>query len=605
MLVSFRFALLVVLAFAAFDALPRASSANPGFPDQLIDQPLRDGSISGGSPLGQSFTVTVFGEITSISMHSTAAWTSTLRIYEGAGNAGTQIYSQSITSTAAYDTHVLTTPVPVTPGVYTFQTDVTGVSYEQRSGDVYPDGIAYSGNMTVANTDLKFQVQIIGGPATEVIEQLSTDGGISGGSPIGQSFTAGITGEITEISFHSTAIWASTLRVYDGAGNAGTELHSQPIASTGVFNTHVLTVPVPVTAGSTYTFLTDVTSVNYLQQSGDVYPDGIAYSGNSPVANTDLVFRVVIEQTSADTTPPVLDCPVEVREECTDPTGQVVNFTVTADDDCDGAVTPVCTPPSGSMFPPGTTTVTCTATDMAGNQSQCMFDVIVEDTTAPMLDPCPADITVECVAGGNVVNYTAPTASDVCDPSPTVSCSPPSGSTFMPGTTPVTCTATDASGNQSSCMFNVIVEDTTPPILTCALLRTTCWPPTLGLLPVGFTATVMDACDPNPTLTIEVFSNEANGAAPYSPDAVLGATPESLALRSERQVPGAGRIYVVRVTASDGSGNTTVGCKSAVVPSVPTLMQLLQVRALALQAEADCLANPAAAPADVPAQILP
>jgi hypothetical protein len=44
------------------------------------------------------------------------------------------------------------------------------------------------------------------------------------------------------------------------------------------------------------------------------------------------------------------------------------------------------------------------------------------------------------------------------DPSPALLCVPPSGSTFPPGLTLVTCTATDAYGNSSSCQFPVIVR---------------------------------------------------------------------------------------------------------------------------------------------------
>jgi len=41
---------------------------------------------------------------------------------------------------------------------------------------------------------------------------------------------------------------------------------------------------------------------------------------------------------------------------------------------------------------------------------------------------------------------------------PALVCVPPSGSFFPRGITRVTCTATDASGNQSSCVFPVTVE---------------------------------------------------------------------------------------------------------------------------------------------------
>jgi hypothetical protein len=60
-----------------------------------------------------------------------------------------------------------------------------------------------------------------------------------------------------------------------------------------------------------------------------------------------------------------------------------VAFNATAEDAVDGSVEVTCTPPSGSTFPIGTTTVTCTAKDDSGNSSQADFSVTVEDTTAP------------------------------------------------------------------------------------------------------------------------------------------------------------------------------------------------------------------------------
>jgi hypothetical protein len=48
----------------------------------------------------------------------------------------------------------------------------------------------------------------------------------------------------------------------------------------------------------------------------------------------------------------------------------------TASDNCP-MVTAICNPPSGTCFPVGTTTVTCTATDMSGNTATCSFTVSV------------------------------------------------------------------------------------------------------------------------------------------------------------------------------------------------------------------------------------
>jgi len=66
----------------------------------------------------------------------------------------------------------------------------------------------------------------------------------------------------------------------------------------------------------------------------------------------------------------------------------------TATDNCGG--TPVITynPPSGSTFPPGTTSVLVTATDDCGNSSTCTFDVINDGLS---------EMTVEVELGGGVM----------------------------------------------------------------------------------------------------------------------------------------------------------------------------------------------------------
>jgi hypothetical protein len=79
-----------------------------------------------------------------------------------------------------------------------------------------------------------------------------------------------------------------------------------------------------------------------------------------------------------DTQPPVITCPpnqTAVTPTVTDPC-TVVNFTTTASDNCPGVVV-VCNPPSGSCFPVGVTTVTCTATDSTGNTATCSFTISV------------------------------------------------------------------------------------------------------------------------------------------------------------------------------------------------------------------------------------
>ena len=94
------------------------------------------------------------------------------------------------------------------------------------------------------------------------------------------------------------------------------------------------------------------------------------------------------------------------------------------------------------------------------------------DTTPPTLI-LPVSVAAEATGlEGAVVTYSA-TATDDTDPSPTVTCTPPSGATFPIGETTVACTAVDAAGNQATGSFAVIVsepigEPTIPPLVRIA-----------------------------------------------------------------------------------------------------------------------------------------
>jgi len=88
-------------------------------------------------------------------------------------------------------------------------------------------------------------------------------------------------------------------------------------------------------------------------------------------------FSSVTTAIHYDGTPPVISCPADIMAGACDTNGAVVNFNVTATDNCAGPVVVVCTPPSGSVFPSGTNIVTCVATDPCGNTNQCSFNVVV------------------------------------------------------------------------------------------------------------------------------------------------------------------------------------------------------------------------------------
>lgn len=159
---------------------------------------------------------------------------------------------------------------------------------------------------------------------------------------------------------------------------------------------------------------------------------------------------------------PVISAPAFVAAEATGPAGAVVTFAVTVSDPGDPNPTLTCAPPSGSVFALGTTTVTCTARNAHGGEATASFPVTVSDTTPPTLS-VPGPITVTATSGaGAVVTYTA-SASDLVDGTVTPTCAPPSGETFPPGTTTVTCNAQDAAGNAAAPGTFTVTVNPLPP----------------------------------------------------------------------------------------------------------------------------------------------
>jgi len=89
---------------------------------------------------------------------------------------------------------------------------------------------------------------------------------------------------------------------------------------------------------------------------------------------------------AGDTTPPVITVPGSITVNATSPTGAVVTYSVSATDPDDAVASVTCMPASGSTFPIGTTTVTCTATDTHGNTSSASFTVHVKGAAEQLAD---------------------------------------------------------------------------------------------------------------------------------------------------------------------------------------------------------------------------
>ncbi len=113
--------------------------------------------------------------------------------------------------------------------------------------------------------------------------------------------------------------------------------------------------------------------------------------------------------------------------------------------------------------------VVFTLRDRRGNTVNCKATITVVDKAAPKVDQCPADIAQLNVAKAPLaVNFTAPKFTDNCGPV-TVTSNKKPGDLFPEGQTVVTYTATDPSGNSTTCAFNVVVtvKAVTPPVAGC------------------------------------------------------------------------------------------------------------------------------------------
>ncbi|HVL69942.1 MAG TPA: carboxypeptidase regulatory-like domain-containing protein [Vicinamibacterales bacterium] len=123
--------------------------------------------------------------------------------------------------------------------------------------------------------------------------------------------------------------------------------------------------------------------------------------------------------TVRDVTPPSVTVPDDRVVEATSAAGATVTFSASASDTVSGAVAVTCEPASGSRFPLGTTVVSCTASDGAGNTGSATFAVTVVDSTAPAIQSItPSQATLWSPNHQMVALTLAVSVADVVDPSP-------------------------------------------------------------------------------------------------------------------------------------------------------------------------------------------
>ena len=160
---------------------------------------------------------------------------------------------------------------------------------------------------------------------------------------------------------------------------------------------------------------------------------------------------------ASDVTPPMLTVPNDLSVAALNAQGAVVDYQVTAFDQVDGDIAPVCMPASGQQFPLGASYVHCYAIDSAGNAASVDFRVDVVDQQPPQLI-LPSALSAETTDETGIALSYQVSATDNVDSSVAVSCYPASGSVFSVGQTDVSCEVVDQAGNSAWDVFAVNVD---------------------------------------------------------------------------------------------------------------------------------------------------
>ena len=289
---------------------------------------------------------------------------------------------------------------------------------------------------------------------------------------------------------------------------------------------------------------------------------------STDATTTDATTTDVTTTTTVDNPPSFANVPSGLTVEANGPSGSAVNYTApTASDDTDGPRPVSCTPGSGSTFPLGSTSVTCTATDLAGHQAEASFTVAVHDTTAPTLvTPDPHSVYASSALGasdsdpGVVAFVQAASATDIVDPHPVVGSNIHS---LLPvGTTVISFYARDFSGNSTTRNVPLTVlpppEASAPPLPPVVVASL---PPNVGVVGVAaLDGTLVLTWQPPPGCDhVVVTRSNSDGSAETVVYTGNGSRYEDQGLEN-----GIEYRYVIRCV--DASGNRSAGVSIVAVP---------------------------------------
>jgi hypothetical protein len=271
-------------------------------------------------------------------------------------------------------------------------------------------------------------------------------------------------------------------------------------------------------------------------------------------------FTVTVQDTTA---PTITGTPSNSSSAATSPAGAIVIYTTpTASDLVDGTDAVACLPTSGSTFALGVTTVTCTATDKAGNSSNSSFTITVQDTSAPSVSiSAPSN---GATVGGSSVALAA-TASDsivavssvqfevdTTNIGSAVTSSPYTTSWnsngVADGAHTLYAVAKSASGNYATSSVSVTVRNS-PPVISSIASST-----------AATTATVTWSTDENATSKVAYGATSSYGSATSSVSLVTSHSVVVTGLTSAS-------TYHFAVVSTDSVGNTATSSDHTFVTS--------------------------------------
>lgn len=274
----------------------------------------------------------------------------------------------------------------------------------------------------------------------------------------------------------------------------------------------------------------------------------VTRAGDATYGETKASATVAIAKGEA---PVFAGCPADITRTATSPSGAVVTWTApTATDDIDGSVTPSGDRESGSTFAIGTTKVTYTATDKAGNSATCSFNVTVGPFVTPLnfasakLPNGTAGATyatqLSASGGSGTLKFSLATGGSLpsglaLSASGKISGTPTSGGSFS-----LPIVVSDAAGQSKEATFTLLLRDAIAAPAPTIVIGPATLPP--GDMGVAYAPRTLTA---------------TGGTAPYTFRVAGGSLPPGMALSAAGVLSGtptAHGVFTFTVAARDANG---------------------------------------------------